>query len=140
MTTLYRPVGEAEYALIKMSGMAKFPPRLDWQPIFYPVTNQDYACQIALNWNAKKENEHVGYVLEFDVDDEFLAQYETHQVGGDIHTEYWIPAEDLDAFNAALTSEIYVVDVFEYNPKSDRVKFVSRFRNGDLKYKGEANG
>lgn len=43
---LYRPVGEAELALIPESDFRKFPPRLSFQPIFYPVLNEEYATQI----------------------------------------------------------------------------------------------
>jgi hypothetical protein len=38
---LYRPVGVKELDLIKESGMKAYPPRLSWQPIFYPVLNHD---------------------------------------------------------------------------------------------------
>ena len=41
--TLWRPVGPGELALIEASGMTAFPPRLPEQPIFYPVTTEDYA-------------------------------------------------------------------------------------------------
>ncbi|MEJ5138021.1 MULTISPECIES: hypothetical protein [Acinetobacter] len=40
---LYRPIGLFEYQLIAKSGFKNFPPRLYWQPIFYPVLNQKYA-------------------------------------------------------------------------------------------------
>ncbi len=50
--TLYRPVGEKELVLIKESGYQEFPPRLPEQPIFYPVLNQEYAIEIARDWNA----------------------------------------------------------------------------------------
>lgn len=50
-TTLYRPVGPKELALIEASGWTAFPPRLPEQPIFYPVTNEEYAIQIARDWN-----------------------------------------------------------------------------------------
>jgi hypothetical protein len=33
--------------------MRAFPPRLPEQPIFYPVTNEEYAKQIAKDWNTK---------------------------------------------------------------------------------------
>jgi hypothetical protein len=36
-TTLYRPVGPEELALIQASGWKAFPPRLPEQSIFYPV-------------------------------------------------------------------------------------------------------
>ena len=38
---LFRPVGEKEKQLIEESGFTRFPPRLDWQPIFYPVVVND---------------------------------------------------------------------------------------------------
>ena len=44
---LYRPVGTAELELIHKSGDKEFPPRLPEQPIFYPVLNEQYACEIA---------------------------------------------------------------------------------------------
>src|SRR5881396_196209 len=42
VTTLYRPVGEKELALIEASGFTTFPPRLPEQPFFYPVLNEAY--------------------------------------------------------------------------------------------------
>ena len=61
-TTLYRPVGQKELNLITESDFIKFPPRLPEQPIFYPVLNEEYAVQIAHNWNAKLNKDKVGYV------------------------------------------------------------------------------
>ena len=52
-TVLFRPVGENELRLIAESGFRSFPPRLPGQPIFYPVLNEEYATQIARDWNAK---------------------------------------------------------------------------------------
>ena len=43
--TLYRPTGPEELALLKASGFTKWPPRLAQQPIFYPVTNEQYAIE-----------------------------------------------------------------------------------------------
>lgn len=81
-TTLYRPVGQPELDLIEATDWLRFPPRLDWQPIFYPVLDEAYATRIAREWNTKDDaNGNVGYVLRFDVDTEYLAQFETHQVG-----------------------------------------------------------
>ena len=54
-TTLYRPVGQKELDLIQASGWTAFPPRLDWQPIFYPVLNVEYATRIARDWNTRDE-------------------------------------------------------------------------------------
>ena len=100
---LYRPVGQKEYELIEQSRYKKFPPRLDWQPIFYPVLSKEYAQQIAKEWNTQDEfSGYLGYVLEFEVKDKFLAKYEVHTVGGNIHQEYWIPAADLEELNKNL--------------------------------------
>ncbi|MEM9204010.1 MAG: HAD domain-containing protein [Actinomycetota bacterium] len=106
-TTLFRPVGQLELDLIAESGWSAFPPRLDWQPIFYPVTNEHYATRIASEWNTgDEENGHVGYVLRFEVQSEFLALFDVQQVGDETCLEYWIPAERLDEFNAAIAGRI----------------------------------
>ncbi len=67
-TVLYRPVGQAELDLIRDSRWKRFPPRLEFQPIFYPVLTEDYAVRIARDWNTKDPNSgFVGYVLRFNV-------------------------------------------------------------------------
>ncbi len=90
--------------------MTCFPPRLPEQPIFYPVTTEDYAVKIARDWNAPADG--MGYVTRFNVRSDFLAQYEVQEAGGRAHREYWIPAEDLPAFNAAIVGRIEVVKTF----------------------------
>jgi hypothetical protein len=68
LTTLYRPVGQAELDLIRVSHFREFPPRLPEQPIFYPVVTEAYAEQIARFWNTKDERSgFAGYVLRFRV-------------------------------------------------------------------------
>jgi hypothetical protein len=114
-TTLYRPVGQPELDLIAASDWRRFPPRLDWQPIFYPVLNEAYATRIAREWNTKDDaNGNVGYVLRFDVDSDYVAQYPVQQVGDADCLEYWIPAEELDSFNDHIRGEIDVVS--EWHP------------------------
>jgi hypothetical protein len=118
MTTLYRPVGTKELKLIEASGFTAFPPRLPEQPIFYPVTNEAYAIQIARDWNTKHDDK-IGFVTRFEVDDAFLAQYERKIVGGRHHEEYWIPAENLSAFNKAIAGKIEITGRFT---EEDRLK------------------
>ena len=116
-TVLYRPVGQKELDLIAEGGWRGFPPRLDWQPIFYPVLTEDYATRIARDWNTKDEaNGAVGYVTRFAVPTEFLNAYEVHEAGGRDLREYWIPAEDLDAFNDAIVGEIEVISEWRSKP------------------------
>lgn len=111
--TLYRPIGPKELELIADSGYEEFPPRLPEQPIFYPVLNEEYATQIARDWNVKASGS--GYVTRFDVNKEFLDRYEVQVVGGSIHEEYWIPAEDLPEFNRNIVGTIEVVAEFHAN-------------------------
>lgn len=73
---LYRLVGQRELHLIAASDHRAFPPRLAWQPIFYPVTNEECAVQIARDWNTKDaENGAVGYVTRFSLPAEYLARF-----------------------------------------------------------------
>ncbi len=111
--TLYRPVGSKELALIEATGWKAFPPRLPEQPIFYPVTNEAYAHQIARDWNARHNKDRRGHVTRFRVSEIFLASYDRRVVGGREHEEYWIPAEELDAFNAAIDGLIEVIATYE---------------------------
>ena len=114
LTTLYRPVGQKELDLIEASGFRQFPPRLPAQPIFYPVLNQEYAIQIARDWNTRdRESGFRGYVLRFNVESDFLNQYEPKTVGSSSHREYWIPAEDLGEFNNHIRGVIEVMAKFE---------------------------
>ncbi len=108
--TLWRPVGPTELELIRQAGMRAFPSRLPDQPIFYPVLNEAYATEIARSWNVRASGK--GYVTRFRVSRPFLDRYKVHQVGGRDHLEYWIPAEDLAAFNAALQGPIEVIAEF----------------------------
>ena len=108
--TLYRPVGPKELDLIVKSEWREFPPRLPDQPIFYPVTNEAYATQIARDWNVKASG--AGFVTRFNVDAYDLSRYRVEKVGGAIHTEYWIPAEDLSEFNRNIHGIIEVIAEF----------------------------
>jgi len=113
LSTLYRPVGQAEFELVQASGFRRFPPRLPHQPFFYPVLSERYATQIARDWNPKDESSgFVGYVLRFIVRTEFLNHYEIHIVGSTEHREYWIPAGDLQELNGNIVGPIEVLSEF----------------------------
>ena len=112
--TLFRPVGPKELELIRASGNRAFPPRLPEQPIFYPVLNEDYAVQIARDWNVKDSG--AGYVTRFRVRKDFVAKYPVQTVGGSSHKELWIPAEELAAFNDNIVGEIEVIAEFHPVP------------------------
>jgi hypothetical protein len=109
---LYRPVGLTELELIKASGDKAFPPRLPEQPIFYPVLNLEYARQIARDWNATTPP-YAGFVTRFTVDDTYINRFEVHTVGGQIHQELWVPAEELMEFNRHIIGLIEVVESYQ---------------------------
>jgi hypothetical protein len=93
--------------------MREFPPRLRSQPIFYPVANADYARQIARDWNESDERSgFCGFVTSFDVEKSYLSGLEIHRVGSSEHLEYWVPADALRTFNAAIRGCIRVNEGF----------------------------
>ena len=111
---LYRPVGQAEFDLIRQSDWKHFPPRLPSQPIFYPVLREEYAIRIARDWNTKDPNsQFIGYVLRFQVRKEYLDQFEPYSAGGRALMEYWIPAAELDEFNRNIVGAIEMVHEFK---------------------------
>lgn len=113
LQTLYRPVGVRELELIHESDMKAFPPRLEWQPIFYPVMNQPYAEQIANKWNTRDEfSGYAGFVTAFDLPAEYLKQFEVQTVGDTLHQELWVSAEQMSEFNASIVGQIRVVKAF----------------------------
>lgn len=109
-TTLWRPVGPKELELIEKADMRAFPPRLPDQPIFYPVLTEDYAVRIARDWNVSRDG--AGFVTKFAVRHDYLERYKPQEAGGRALREYWIPAEEMDAFNAAIVGRIEVVQTF----------------------------
>ena len=83
------------------------PPR---PPSFYPVLNEEYATQIARDWNTNDAaSGHVGYVIRFEIDAEFARRYEPQRVGGRVHRELWVPADERDAFNDHIVGAIEVI-------------------------------
>jgi hypothetical protein len=111
-TYLYRPVGVEELALIAASDFKAFPPRLPEQPIFYPVTNEEYAVQIARDWNCKHNVVKKGFVTKFSLPTEYLSRFDRKIVGAKIHEELWVPAEELDDFNSRIVGSIQVIRGF----------------------------
>jgi hypothetical protein len=109
-TTLWRPTGPAELALVRAAGFRAWPPRLADQPIFYPVLTEEYAAAIAEDWNVPASG--AGYVTRFQVDTAFARRYPTQVAGGSSRLELWVPAEELTDLNNHLVGEIEVVTEF----------------------------
>jgi hypothetical protein len=137
---LFRPVGLEELRLIYKADMRAFPPRLPDQPIFYPVTNEAYAKQIATDWNTRSGTRG-GFVTRFEVNDEYVNRFERRVVGAREHEELWVPADELAEFNEQISTAIDVVaasfgegyggqlpDAFGLPGKDARAQFVALFR------------
>lgn len=128
---LYRPVGINELNKIIDLDFQGFPPRLTWQPIFYPVLNFEYAEQIARDWNAKSD-EGVGFVTQFGIDAEYLRQFDVQTVGGPNHQELWVPAGELEDFNRMIDGKIEVISVY-YGEKFDWITLDQYQMTPDIK-------
>ena len=89
--------------------MRAFPPRLPDQPTF-PVLTEDYAIKIARDWNVPTSGS--GFVTRFEIERTFIDRYDVPEAGGRSHLEYWIPAEDVDAFNETIIGPIEIVHSF----------------------------
>ena len=135
--TLYRPIGEKELILIVESGFKEYPPRLEWQPIFYPVLNEKYACEIAEQWNTKDNlGNYLGFVTKFEIKNEEFLKYKIENVGGFHHNELWVPAEDLNSFNKAIIGTIEVIKVFigekfKTTENKQVQEIIQRLKNGN---------
>lgn len=52
-------------------------------------------------------------MTKFRVRKDFIDRYEIQQMGGENHTEWWIPADDLDELNRNIVGLIEVIGVFK---------------------------
>lgn len=104
--TLYRPCNQAELDRVAATGYRAWPPRLPEQPIFYPVTNEQYAHEVNA-WNVRQYGK--GFITRFLVKKAFMDRYPVQTVGAAHHTEWWIPAEDVEEMNANIVGLIEVI-------------------------------
>ena len=51
----------------------------------------------------------VGYVTRFQVRESFMARYPIQKVGGAHHTEWWVPADELEALSDNIIGTIEVI-------------------------------
>ena len=115
---LYRPTGAAELKLVEDSGWTAWPPRLPDQPIFYPVLSFDYAEKIARDWNSTRAApDNFGFVTRFEINAETAARYPVQVAGGSAHEELWVPAEEVEQFNAGIVGLIEVVARYQDGQK-----------------------
>ncbi len=56
-----------------------------------------------------------GFVTRFEVETEYVSKFERQVVGGSVHVELWVPAEDLVDFNTKIAGVIEVIDTYGTN-------------------------
>jgi len=84
------------------------------------VLDEGYAVQIARDWNTKDAaSGFVGYVTRFTVDAAFVARYPVQVAGARGHRELWVPAEEMDLFNANIVGRVEVIAEFRGDAKGD---------------------
>jgi hypothetical protein len=111
VVTIYRPIGPKELELIAASDYRRWTPRLPEQPIFYPVTNEEYAKEITIKWNIPANG--IGYVTRFQVRKTFMDRYQIQKEGSNQNTEWWIPAGDLEELNDNIVGVIEVIGEYK---------------------------
>ena len=110
---LFRPTGLTEIRLVAESNWRAWPPRLPDQPIFYPVLTLEYARKIARDWNSVDSfSGYIGFVTQFELDDQYASQFQVHTAAGRSHQELWIPARRLDEFNQHIVGQIRPIETF----------------------------
>ncbi|MFM9950487.1 MAG: hypothetical protein ACKV1O_21300 [Saprospiraceae bacterium] len=118
-----------ELELIIATQSREFPPRLHWQPIFYPVLNFEYAADIAREWNVSDSaSGYCGFVTAFELPEAYIETFEVQNVGGIHHNELWVPAEDLKTFNQNIQGYIQVEAAFYGDQYSGVVESTHFFR------------
>jgi hypothetical protein len=95
-----------------------FHPDCPSNQIFYSVLNEQYAIQIARDWNAHNPLIGEGYVTRFAERKSYLEIIAAKTVGSTIHQEYWIPAEELAEFNDNIVGRIEVTREFLTNKQA----------------------
>ena len=110
---LYRPIGLNELAQIWDLGFQGFPARARNQHYLYPLTSFENARQLARDWNARDEaSVFSGFVVRFEVADEYLRRFSPQSMGSSDYLKYCIPATDLNVFNQSLQGRIAVEAAF----------------------------
>jgi hypothetical protein len=84
-----------------------------------PRAQRGLRDEIARDWNVKDPaSGHVGDVLRFEVETEFLRQFPPRRVGGAGIDELWISAEQLDEFNDHIVGAITLIATYCGNDES----------------------
>jgi hypothetical protein len=76
--------------------------------------HEAYAVQIARDWNVRDSG--AVFVTRFEVDAAFAERYPIHTVGASVHTELWVPAGDLEAFNRHIVGVIELIAEYRGDP------------------------
>lgn len=73
--------------------------------------NEEYAIQIARDWNVPASGS--GYVTKFNMLTDYVKKFDVQNIGGEIHNELWVPAEELEEFNNHIVGLTDVTKTFD---------------------------
>lgn len=77
------------------------------------MLDEGYAVQIARDWNTRDAaSGYAGYVTRFRARSDFVSRYPVQVAGARAHCELWVPADEMDEFNASIVGRIEVVAEF----------------------------
>ncbi|MFG1757852.1 PWWP domain-containing protein [Micromonospora echinofusca] len=108
-TALWRPMGQQERNLVRETGWRRWPALPPDRTHFFPILSEDFAIRAARDWDLFGS---VRCVARFHVETGFLGRYSTRSFGGSAAPMLWVPAEELDEFNAHLVGPIEVTHEF----------------------------
>ncbi len=99
--TLYRCVDARELGLILTASWTRFPARSPDRPALHCVTSEDHA--------RLRARQRTGYVVRFVVGGDAVGRFGRGTARSAGEVEFAIPAEELDAFNAAIVGGIDLI-------------------------------
>ncbi len=127
--TMYKSVGMPEWRLIAAEARRAFHPRLLTKPIFYPALSYEYACKLAREWNTIDHmSEYTGLVVGFNVEPDFLCEYQQKLESAAEPGELWVDVESLCRFNQLIQGRITVYEVY-YGEEYTGIKYTPQDLN-----------
>ena len=114
--TLYYPSGQAKLDYLISTNFKKFPIVADspQPPFYFPATRERRATHMAKDFHSLRDEEKVGYVLEFEVAADYIGQFPLVTADGEPEMEYRVPSTELADLNSHIAGTIRIVRKFSH--------------------------
>ncbi|ROS01879.1 hypothetical protein EDC56_2328 [Sinobacterium caligoides] len=113
---LFQPVTPEQLAKIEQNDCRAFSSDTAGKTYFYPKLHSNYAENIAKNSFSPRFGS--SYVVEFEVDAEYINQFPIRSIGYDEHQEYCVDVSMLADLNSHIRGRIAVKSCFQDTVKS----------------------